>query len=267
MFVSGCSFLGVRPLLFGLGDEQPAAPPPARTPHQAWAFEEGGSTASRWTPLPRPAKENGQARPGKQERGRGRGGGHTHAGEQQTDEQEEDEEDDDRDQDDEDEDEKVKTRGDEEEVGQASSGSDGTLRRLMIATVDRRHRTPQQRRFTLAFAVLALFLALAGTVLAGPALAAPAHAATGAQDRTGAFFSAAPTCTRADPTGSPCTRPGSTVQSARFAVGCCVAARGATGAESSLSGCSFGKTCGSRRSTALAVSASSRTDDVVTTVC
>src|SRR4051812_14493215 len=56
LFVCGCSPLGVRLLLFVLGDEQAAAPPPAEEPHQAWVFEEGGSTASRWTPLPRPTK-------------------------------------------------------------------------------------------------------------------------------------------------------------------------------------------------------------------
>lgn len=59
LFVCGCSPLGVRLLLFVLGDEQAAAPPPAEEPHQAWAFEEGGSTASRWTPLPRPARKTG----------------------------------------------------------------------------------------------------------------------------------------------------------------------------------------------------------------
>ena len=43
-------------LLVVLGDHRAAAPPPAQISHHAWAFEEGGSTASRWTPLPRPAR-------------------------------------------------------------------------------------------------------------------------------------------------------------------------------------------------------------------
>src|SRR5207248_3269779 len=63
VFVSCCSLLGVRLLLFVLGDEQAAAPPPAEIPLHAWAFEEGGSTASRWTPLPRPADKSGRAAP------------------------------------------------------------------------------------------------------------------------------------------------------------------------------------------------------------
>src|SRR5688500_6403803 len=40
--VRRCSFLGVRPLLFVLGSEQAAAPPPAQVSLHAWAFEEVG---------------------------------------------------------------------------------------------------------------------------------------------------------------------------------------------------------------------------------
>jgi hypothetical protein len=75
VFFSGCSFLGVRFLVFVFGGERAAAPPPAPIWLHAWAFEEGGSTASRWTPLPRPARKTGQGSPGVVEVGRMRGGG------------------------------------------------------------------------------------------------------------------------------------------------------------------------------------------------
>src|SRR4051812_16295500 len=75
LFVSSYSLLGVRFLLFALGDERTAAPPPSRIWRCAWAFEEGGSTASRWTPLPRPARQTGQGSRGVMEVGRRRGGG------------------------------------------------------------------------------------------------------------------------------------------------------------------------------------------------
>jgi hypothetical protein len=38
------------------GEDHAAAPPPAQISLYAWAFEEGPSTASRWTALPRPAR-------------------------------------------------------------------------------------------------------------------------------------------------------------------------------------------------------------------
>src|SRR5215208_8263313 len=51
-------------LVLMLGDQRAAVPPPAPSSLCAWAFEEGGSTASRWTPLPRPATNTGQGSPG-----------------------------------------------------------------------------------------------------------------------------------------------------------------------------------------------------------
>jgi hypothetical protein len=50
----GCWSLAVGLRLLVLGDHQAAAPPPARIPRCAWAFEEGPSAASRRTALPRP---------------------------------------------------------------------------------------------------------------------------------------------------------------------------------------------------------------------
>ena len=51
VFVSGCSVLAVRLLVFALRDEQVAAPPPAQISLHAWAFEEGGPPLTRWTPF------------------------------------------------------------------------------------------------------------------------------------------------------------------------------------------------------------------------
>src|SRR4051812_15155270 len=53
--------LGVGLEVSVLGDQRAAAPPPAQISLHAWAFEEGGSTASRWTPLPRPADKSDRA--------------------------------------------------------------------------------------------------------------------------------------------------------------------------------------------------------------
>ena len=74
-----------------------------------------------------------------------------------------------------------------------------------------------------ATVTLALITALTAALLAVGI--APAASPPGAQDRAGAFFSAAPACAPEVGAGSPCTRPGSVERSARIAVGCCVAAK------------------------------------------
>ena len=74
LFASGCSSLAVRFLVFVLGGEQAAAPPPA-LPLIAWAAlpdlsgrsRKGGPARQRWTPLPRSSGVMGIF-------GRGRGG-------------------------------------------------------------------------------------------------------------------------------------------------------------------------------------------------
>jgi hypothetical protein len=67
-------------------------------------------------------------------------------------------------------------------------------------------------------------LVLLAAFLAGLAAAPGAHA-TDAQDRIGAFPSAAHAHAGAITCESPCTRPGSTLPSAGIAAGCCVAAK------------------------------------------
>jgi hypothetical protein len=88
------------------------------------------------------------------------------------------------------------------------------------------------RRHPLSVTVLRTAAAvLALTLLAAFALTfttSPAHAATGAQNRVGAFFSAAPTHAPATTAQSPCTRPGSIRSTPRTAAGSCVAAREVT---------------------------------------
>jgi hypothetical protein len=99
----------------------------------------------------------------------------------------------------------------------------------MNATAARRHRTPNTVRSRLAFTALGtvvtglLLTALAALAIATAAL--PGQHAPGAQNRVGAFLSAAPTCARGVASESPCTRPGSTVSRSGIAVGCCVAAK------------------------------------------
>jgi len=72
LFVSTCSSLGVRFLVFVLrANRWPARPAPLAG--SRLAFEEGGSAALRRTPLPRPASKRGGS-PSVNESGRARGG-------------------------------------------------------------------------------------------------------------------------------------------------------------------------------------------------
>lgn len=76
------------------------------------------------------------------------------------------------------------------------------------------------RRLHLLLAALLTALALA-----------PGHATADAQNRVGAFPSAAPSCTQADAAGIPCKHQASPPGSARIAAGCCVAAKDAGAVE------------------------------------
>lgn len=92
------------------------------------------------------------------------------------------------------------------------------------------------RRHLLAFAVLGATVTLALiAALAALALAigvTPATSTPGAQDRVGAFLSAAPTHhTRADCPESSCTRPSSIAATPRIAADCCVATKVGAGAQ------------------------------------
>lgn len=77
---------------------------------------------------------------------------------------------------------------------------------------------------TVTLALLAVLMATLVAVGIAPAASTP-----GAQDRAGAFLSAAPTCAGEVGPGSPCTRAVSNESTARIAVGCCVAAKGEKG--------------------------------------
>lgn len=76
------------------------------------------------------------------------------------------------------------------------------------------------RRLTLLLAALLAALTLA-----------PSAASADAQNRVGAFLSAALTHTPANPAENPCTHPGSIAGSARTAVGFCVAIKAGRGAD------------------------------------
>jgi hypothetical protein len=78
---------------------------------------------------------------------------------------------------------------------------------------------------TVASLLLALLATLAITLNPSSATTPP-----GAQDRVGAFSSAAPTHAGNQPRQSSCTRPGSSVSTARIMVGFCVAAKAGEGA-------------------------------------
>lgn len=74
------------------------------------------------------------------------------------------------------------------------------------------------------------------TCLAAAALLATAGCATDAQNRARAFSLAALTSAGGSASESPWTRPGSQLSAPEIAAGCCVAAKEATGAASSMSG-------------------------------
>jgi hypothetical protein len=71
VFVSWCSLLGVRLLVFVLEDEQAAARLRPQIPLYAWAFEEGGPPLTRWTPFLDMPEKSGSS-PGKKAEGRRR---------------------------------------------------------------------------------------------------------------------------------------------------------------------------------------------------